>query len=260
MNDESEPVDGVSDAGDSSEGTFFQKLREQEDQRREIADAFVRESSSPPRLSDLVEMQERSARQMAELNVMVGRLKRSLSTAFLLLGLIVIAMIGLGGIVYWRPDLIGDYVAAGRVSETAPQMTSDQSSRIQPELVLEPDTEFLIRNDIDRKYQLMIRELYNNVRMIRQPAGSLDERSAANEDYITLMTRLTPIIEQAAAEGASEPIIRALTNLASIATDRRKITRSMDLSIETQNKMDQVGEVLRARDVRSSMMADEGYP
>jgi hypothetical protein len=234
------------------EEAFLEKLRMESCRRQEFANAFAKEQEGPSDGDDLRKVQRAQATQLAQLDREIGRLRRSLRIAQWGGGVVGVALLGLAGYLLTQPNIGLDFTATGN-SETRALNGREDSGSADPmsELVLASDLEFQIRTDVDRKYQLIIRHLYANVRTIRQPRGSIEERVGATDDYLRFMTDVSRAIEEAAQEQVSSEIMLALSNLALVAQELRKVPRMMDLDIETENKRDQIEAVLRARDTRS---------
>jgi hypothetical protein len=137
-------------------------------------------------------------------------------------------------------------------SGSANRQEVSNSAAALRELVFVSESEFKIRTDVDRKYQLMIRELYNTAMTIRSPDGRLiEERIVPKEAYIQYMTDVSRVIERAAHDQTSPEITQAIINLAMLGQELRKVERTSDLNVEMQNKRDQIRAVLRARDMRA---------
>lgn len=130
---------------------------------------------------------------------------------------------------------------------SASQETSTGGA-IQPELVFTEDKTFEIRTEVDRKYQLIIRDLYNRLRLIRRPIGAVEVRNEMTSDYIEFMSEVSRLLEEAAQEGVSPEIMLAIGNLALVGKELRERERIIDLDVESQNRLDQIKAVLRATD------------
>jgi hypothetical protein len=167
-------------------------------------------------------------------------------------GSVVVALLALAAFLYLHPDTVLSFTgetATDTGSANRPEV--DTNPKLVPGLVYELDLEFAIRTDVDRKHQLIIRQLYSNAQNIRPPVGAMEIRAAATEDYIQYMANVSRVIEEAAEDHASPEILRAIVNLALIGPELRKVDRWMDLKIATRNQIDQISSVLRARDARS---------
>ena len=252
LNDKQRVSDEGSDDKRKGEDAFLETLRIEKRQRREFAEAFVNEQAGPNRSADLGTVQQEQATHLAYLDREIARLRRSLRIAQCCGGVVLIALLWLAGYLLTHPSLVSDLVATGN-SETRSlndRKLSGSASTVS-ELVLAPDLEFEIKTDVDRKYQLIIRQLYNTAMTIRRPQGDLDVRVGATDDYLRYMTEVSRAIEEAAQEQVSSEIMLALSNLALVGQELRKVVVMIDLDIETQNKLDQIKSVLRARDARS---------
>lgn len=236
-----------------SEGdTFFQELRVKALQRQEFAEAIAREASAHPSVVDLAEVQRKNTDQITQLIRNVGRLRRNMIATNVFSGSVVVALLALAAFLYLDPDTVLSFTgetATDTGSANRPEV--DTNPKLVPGLVYESDLEFEIRTDVDRKYQLIIRQLYSNSRIIRRPVGAMELRTAATEEYIQYMADVSRVIEEAAEDHPSPEILRAIVNLSLIGPKLRTVDRSMDLTIATQNQIDQISYVLRARDARS---------
>lgn len=231
--------------------SFFEKLQAEERERQEIAKAFKRETTGQTKLQEVRDTQQLNARRISELNQSIGELRYSIRATQILVALLAIGLIGFAAYVSTRPHPLTQLPPA---NSSAGSTNGSSTTGFDPATAYPPDfsTEFEIRTDVDRKYQLVIRELHNNVRQVRRPEGPLDVRNAATEDYIRYMANVSRVTQEAVAERASEQIIDALVNLSLVGPESFRTTREMDLSIESQNRLDQIREVLRARDVRKT--------
>jgi hypothetical protein len=246
----------VNEIGRPEEDAFLERMRVEEHQRQEFAEAFVRETPALPHVADLVDVQRKHADQISRLRHSVGRLQRILIIMLLLSGSVVVTLLALATFLYLRPD-----VRLSLIGETASDTGTANRAGVEaqlnrmPDYVIESNLPFEIRTDVDRKHQLIIRQLYNNAMTIRRPSGAIEARNVATRDYIQYMADVSLAIEQASADEASTEILRALVNLALIGPELRKVERRMDLNIATQDRLDQIRAVLRARDVRSSQLS-----
>ena len=239
------------------EDPFFARMRAEENRRREFADGFSRSESEQPRLVDLLDDQRKQAAQLAKLDRSLSRMRRRVLIANLLSGTIVLTLLALSAYIYNHPpegwNALNSAPRSGATHSGSdeeggfPHRTDTMS-----DFAFASDAEFTIRTDVDRKYQLVIRELLQTAMTIRQPLQQMiEERNAATNTYIRFMADMSEVIEQAAEEQPSAEVMRALTNLVSLGQALRKASDPRDLDITTQNKLDQIKEVLRARDVRS---------
>ena len=242
--------DGI---GRRDEAPFLEKLRTETHRRREFAEAFAREQSDRPSVEDLLADQRKHATQLAQFDRSLGRLRRSVLVANLCSGALALALLALAGYFYTRPVNDLDF-AMESTSDTGSgtRQRTPSNAPMMSELVFTSDLEFEIRTDVDRKYQLIIRQLFNTARTIRRPGGGLtEERNIATDAYIQYMSDVARVIEQAAQDQASPEIALAIINLAMVGQELRKVERITDLNVEIQNKLDQIETILRARDARS---------
>lgn len=254
MRDEERTGEDLGGTEPKGEHPFFEKLRTESDRKREVAEAFTRGTSQRPQVEDLLEAQRNQATQIAELGRSMGRMRRSVWFASLCSATVAVALLALGGYFYTRP--IADLAGVSKGPSARPGAGGGTNGI--SELVLAPDSEFTIRTDVDRKYQLIIRQLFRTVRSIRFPAGQpAEQRNASTDVYIQYMADVSRVIEQSAEDQASPEITQAIVNLALLGQELRKTFPSDDPSVESQNKFDQIGAILRARDVRSSNLETE---
>ena len=252
LRDEERTSDDEDGIGRREEHPFFEKLRAKTHRRREFAEAFTREQSVRPSVEDLLENQRKQATQLARFDRSLGRLRRSVLVANLCSGAMALAFLGLAGYFYTHMVNDSDFTApVTSENGSVARQGIPSSAPMMSELVLASDLEFEIRTDVDRKYQLIIRELFNNMRTIHRPDGLTEIRNAATSDYIQYMVDVSQVIERAAQDQASPEITLAIINLAMVGQELRKVERITDLNVENQNKLDQIKTILRARDARS---------
>jgi hypothetical protein len=203
-------------------------------------------------VEDLLEEQRKHANQLAQLDRSLGRLRRSVLVANLCSGAVALALLAFAGYFYTHP--VNDSAFTVESTSDTGSLTrqgTPSSATTMSELVFASDLEFEIRTDVDRKYQLIIRELFKHALTIRRPVGLIEVRNATTEVYIQYMADVSRVIEQAAQDQASPEITLAIINLAMLGQELRKVERTTDLNVEMQNKLDQIKAILRARDARS---------
>ena len=233
------------------EADFFEKLRTETDQRREFADAFAHERTSRPTLKQLLEHQHRQADLLAQLDRSMGRLARGVLVANILVGVIAVTLLAGAAYFYSHPfdALSGNLEASATASSPARQETSI-GGEIEPDLVFAEDPTFFIRTEVDRKYQIILRELYGRLVRIRRPSGEVPVRNAMVADYIQFVSDVSRILEEAGQEGVSPEIMTAIGNLVLVGKELRSLVQMADLDVESKNKLDQIRAVLRAPDTR----------
>ena len=206
--------------------------------------------SAQPRISDLLDLQRKNAEQITQLRRTVGRLRRNMIATNLLSGSVIVALLALAAFLYLPHGLsFTGEMSSGWDPPTGRNWTA--TPNLMQELEYDSDIAFSIRTDVDRKYQLIIRDLYNTANTLRRPIGPIEMRNAATNDYIEYMVSVPMFAEQASADQASPEILRALVNLALIGTQLRRVDDRGSLSVTTQNQLDQIESVLRAPDLRS---------
>ena len=251
--DEDRPGDDASRSTPPGEDKFFQKMRVEEHQRRDFVEAFDRESSAHPGVADLVDIQRKNADQITQLHRTVGRLRRNMIVANLFSGSVFVALLVLAAFLSFRHgtglSFTGE-MGSGR-DQLPGRNWTPAPTKLVPELVYESDLEFRIRTDVDRKYQLIIRHLYNNAKTLRRPVGPIEIQNDATDDYIQYMASVSKFAEEASEDQASPEILRAFVNLGLIGPQLRSVEEWRLLSVATQNQLDQIESVLRARDSRS---------
>ena len=204
-----------------------------------------------PTIDDLLANQRRQSERLSELDRTVRHLRRRMLAGGGLIGLLLISLLALGVFAYGDPERSAFLGAqANAASDSAAPDPAFDRLTVPEEMVMEWETEFKIRSDVDRKYQLLVRELYNRARTFRLPRGPIEVRNTETDDYIRFRAELSSVIERAAADRPSIEILLALINVAAVSKELRKVERSSDLDADTRNKMDQINLVLRARDVR----------
>lgn len=255
--EDSKTDDDVNGTGGPGTEAFFEQMRVEERQRREIADAFSCQASAPPSMADTEEVQRKHANQIAQLYRTVGRLRKNLLISNLVTGSVLVALLAAAAYSYLRSD--NNQPIPEQLS-SAGQREFETGFDDQVYQAIEPYLGFQIRTDIDRKYQLMIRELYENVMEIHRPDVSIDIANAARDDYVQFMADVSLVSEEAARDQPSAEIMQAIVNLALIGREMRTVENRRDLSIVTKNRIEQINSVIRARDVRNvrNLSSEEG--
>lgn len=233
------------------EDTFNQMVRTQSQQRREASAAFAAKNPAfDPH--ELIQQQQTYARRVTELQREVHSLRRAVQTGIgLAVIFVAISIVGVGTI-WFRPETIAELIPNAGLPEnsTASGASANGNAGPIPDIGYQRDLEFKIRTDVDRKYQRGIRQLDARARQIVTPIGTVDDRATQMEAYVTFMSDVLRVAEEAQKEQASPEILTALRGLFVVAKARYRGRGATILDPETADLDDQIKMVIRAPDLR----------
>ncbi|MDG2223990.1 MAG: hypothetical protein P8L85_21600 [Rubripirellula sp.] len=242
----------LTDGESGNEHSFLTAIEGQSQlSRRESSAAFTAEQVRPISSRELLTEQLKISQQVAKLSDKIDRLRSYALIANLASAAIICSFVALGSTLYLRPELISQLVAPNAALTTEP-LTPSTSEPLKPNLALDTYQGFNIDNDTDYEFYARLRNLHLRTRSISPTSGLKENRIAANEYYLAFIDDLLDTVEDAAKANVAPELMQAFVNLSEVGKARRAADEVNVLDAATQDKLDQIKRVLRARDIRSN--------